>query len=95
MNTKVNNELSIKTLETIIGEYKLRTEARLDVNNSIIQVQGTISKLNNEYICNFNGNENAGKLNMNMSVQDNSERTVCSEMIDKMILDIGVLFPII
>ncbi len=96
MATIIKNEQSIKNLETEINGYKLLTEVRLDGNNAIkqvnIQVQDS-STMN--HIGNYSGNDNAGKLYSNISVQDDAMRTVCSEMFDTVLKDIGVLFPII
>lgn len=96
MATIIKNEQSIKNLETEINGYKLLTEVRLDGNNAIKQVNITIQdSLTMNHIGNLSGNDNAGKLYSNISVQDDSMRTVCSEMFDTVLKDIGILFPII
>lgn len=96
MATIIKNEQSIKNLETEINGYKLLTEVRLDGNNVIKQVNISVQEsATMKHIGNYNGNDNGGKLYSNISVQDDTMRTVCSEMFDTVIADVSSLFPII
>jgi hypothetical protein len=95
MATAIKSETNLKSLETIAGNYKLVSEVRLNNKNEVQQLSGQITGENNQYIANYSGNENNGKLMTNISVQDNVNRTICNELFDGLLADIGQLFPII
>ena len=95
MATTVKSETNLKSLETIAGNYKLVSEVRLNNKNQVQQLSGQITGENNQYIANYSGNENNGKLMTNISVQDDVNRTICNELFDGLLADIGQLFPII
>jgi len=95
MATAIKSETNLKSLETIAGSYKLVSEVRLNSKNEVQQLSGQITGENNQYIANYSGNENNGKLMTNISVQDDVNRTICNELFDGLLADIGQLFPII
>lgn len=95
MATAIKSETNLKSLETIAGNYKLVSEVRLNNKNQVQQLSGQITGENNQYIANYSGNENNGKLMTNISVQDDVNRTICNELFDGLLADIGQLFPII
>ena len=96
MATVIKNEQSIKNLETEINGYKLLTEVRLLANNTITQINISVQdSATMMHIGNYNGNNNGNKLYSNISVQDDSMRTICSEMFDTVLNDVGELFPVI
>jgi len=95
MGTIVKSETNLKSLETIVGNYKLVSEVRLNNKNQVQQLSGQITGENNQYIANYSGNENNGKLMTNISVQDDVNRTICNELFDGLLADIGTLFPIV
>lgn len=95
MATVIKSETNLKSLETIAGNYKLVSEVRLNNKNEVQQLSGQITGENNQYIANYSGNENNGKLMTNISVQDDVNRTICNELFDGLLADIGQLFPII
>ena len=95
MATAIKSETNLKSLETIAGNYKLVSEVRLNNKNEVQQLSGQITGENNQYIANYSGNENNGKLMTNISVQDDVNRTICNELFDGLLADIGQLFPII
>ena len=95
MATAIKSETNLKSLETIAGNYKLVSEVRLNNKNEVQQLSGQITGENNQYISNYSGNENNGKLMTNISVQDDVNRTICNELFDGLLADIGQLFPII
>ena len=59
------------------------------------QLSGQITGENNQYIANYSGNENNGKLMTTISVQDDVTRTICNELFDELLADIGTLFHIV
>ena len=95
MATTVKSETNLKSLETIAGNYKLVSEVRLNNKNEVQQLSGQITGEDNQYIANYSGNKNNGKLMTNISVQDDVNRTICNELFDGLLADIGQLFPII
>ena len=95
MGTIVKSETNLKSLETIVGNYKLVSEVRLNNKNEVQQLSGQITGENNQYIANYSGNENNGKLMTNISVQDDVTRTICNELFDELLADIGQLFPVL
>ena len=95
MATVIKSETNLKSLETIAGNYKLVSEVRLNNKNEVQQLSGQITGENNQYIANYSGNENNGKLMTNISVQDDVNRTICNELFDGLLADIGQLFPIL
>ena len=95
MATAIKSETNLKSLETIVGNYKLVSEVRLNNKNQVQQLSGQITGENNQYIANYSGNENNGKLMTNISVQDDVNRTICNELFDGLLLDIGTLFPVL
>ena len=95
MATAIKSETNLKSLETIAGNYKLVSEVRLNNKNEVQQLSGQITGENNQYIANYSGNENNGKLMTNISVQDDVNRTICNELFDGLLADIGQLFPIL
>ena len=95
MATAIKSETNLKSLETIAGNYKLVSEVRLNNKNEVQQLSGQITGENNQYIANYSGNENNGKLMTNISVQDDVNRTICNELFDGLLADIGQLFHII
>ena len=95
MATTIKSETNLKSLETIAGNYKLVSEVRLNNKNEVQQLSGQITGENNQYIANYSGNENNGKLMTNISVQDDGNRHICNELFDGLLADIGQLFPVI
>ena len=95
MATAIKSETNLKSLETIAGSYKLVSEVRLNSKNEVQQLSGQIIGENNQYIANYSGNENNGKLMTNISVQDDVNRTICNELFDGLLADIGQLFPVL
>jgi len=95
MATAIKSETNLKSIETVAGNYKLVSEVRLNSKNEVQQLSGQITGENNQYIANYSGNENNGKLMTNISVQDDVNRTICNELFDGLLADIGQLFPII
>ena len=95
MATAIKSETNLKSLETIAGNYKLVSEVRLNSKNEVQQLSGQIIGENNQYIANYSGNENNGKLMTNISVQDDVNRTICNELFDGLLADIGQLFPVL
>jgi len=95
MATAIKSETNLKSLETIAGNYKLVSEVRLNNKNEVQQLSGQIIGENNQYIANYSGSMNNGKLMTNISVQDDVNRTICNELFDGLLADIGQLFPII
>ena len=95
MATAIKSETNLKSLETVAGNYKLVSEVRLDNKNVVQQLHGQITGEDNQYVANYSGNMNNGKLMTNISVQDDGNRHICNELFDGLLADIGVLFPVL
>ena len=97
MNTQVNKVNKIISVKTEIDLISATGEVRMDNFNKIENLNGTLMFEKN-YIGSFNASTNqmdGGRLNVNINVSDSLRLKDASIIVDRLVDDIGVLYPVI
>ena len=96
MNSQVIKVQSVVSLKTIVIDMTATSEVRLNDLNKIENISGTIN-LSDKYIGSFNASSNQmDNLNLNISinVSDSTKLTEATEIVNKVVEDIGLLYPV-
>ena len=97
MNTQVNKINKIVSVKTEIDLMSATGEVRVDNFNKIENINGTLM-FEKTHIGSFNANINpidGGRLNVNINLSDSSRLKDASTIVERLIDDIGVLYPIV
>ena len=96
MNSQVIKVQSVVSLKTIVIDMTATSEVRLNDLNKIENISGTIN-LSDKYIGSFNASSNLmDNLNLNIiiNVFDSTKLTEATEIVNKVVEDIGLLYPV-
>jgi len=89
--TTIKTEQKVLNLETISGEVKLQSEARLASTGDIVGVNGQI-QTNGGYLGSFNISQGPeGKLSTNINVSDSIQLSIASTAVNELIADIEAM----
>ena len=97
MNTQVNKVNKIVSVKTEIDLMSATGEVRMDNFNKIESLNGTLM-FGKNHIGSFSANINqmdGGRLNVNINVSDSLRLKDASIIVDRLVEDIGVLYPVI
>ena len=96
MNSQVIKVQSVVSLKTIVIDMTATSEVRLNDLNKIENISGTIN-LSDKYIGSFNASSNQMDncdLNISINVSDSTKLTEATEIVNKIVEDIGLLYPV-
>ena len=96
MNSQVIKVQSVVSLKTIVIDMTATSEVRLNDLNKIENISGTIN-LSDKYIGSFNASSNQmdnWNLNISINVSDSTKLTEATEIVNKIVEDIGLLYPV-
>ena len=96
MNSQVIKVQSVVSLKTIVIDMTATSEVRLNDLNKIENIYGTIN-LSDKYIGSFNASSNQmdnWNLNISINVSDSTKLTEATEIVNKIVEDIGLLYPV-
>ena len=96
MNSQVIKVQSVVSLKTIVIDMTATSEVRLNDLNKIENISGMIN-LSDKYIGSFNASSNQmdnWNLNISINVSDSTKLTEATEIVNKIVEDIGLLYPV-
>ena len=96
MNSQVIKVQSVVSLKTIVIDMTATSEVRLNDLNKIENISGTIN-LSDKYIGSFNASSNQmdnWNLNISINVSDSTKLTEATEIVNKVVENIGLLYPV-
>ena len=96
MNSQVIKVQSVVSLKTIVIDMTATSEVRLNDLNKIENISGMIN-LSDKYIGSFNASSNQidnWNLNTSINVSDSTKLTEATEIVNKVVEDIGLLYPV-
>ena len=101
MNSQVIKVQSVVSLKTVVELITATSEVRLNDLNKIESINGAIN-YNEKYIGSFNASSNNlnsidvsdGNLNVNVNVSDSAKLTEATILVNKIVEDIGLLYPV-